>query len=67
MITVKLLRPWRRRVPGARMELFDGVANVLIRRGVAEAVKDNPATEVAAVRPPENAARRRGQPRTVGR
>lgn len=33
---IRLLREWRRRRPGDVWELPDGVANVLIRRHIAE-------------------------------
>ena len=36
---IEFLQPWRRAVPGQRIEFHTGAARVLIRRGKAKAVE----------------------------
>ena len=62
---IRFLREWRCYHPGSVVELAGGIADTLIRRHFAEEA-DTPPAEVAAMRPPQTAMkRRRGRPRKM--
>lgn len=55
-VRVRLLRDWNRQRPGTILEL-GGITELLVRRGIAEIVTDEP--ETAMTQPDEKATRTR--------